>query len=428
MTPARLLASLIVLPILAAFGLAGTETDLEELVRQQGEQIRHLKEEVERLRSQRSPGLDEAVESYLEVTPSIAGEPQKGRRVRLGGYFSVEWRDDGEGRSNFFDAHRVVPRIFADVAPGIYFETEIEIEGGGADAAFLTRNEILIEYAELQFEIIEDLFSFAAGVILMPWGRFNQYHDDPLNDLTDRPLVSRFIGTVAFGQPGIAGAGSAHLGGGWFLDYKVALVQGYADGITTNGGNRGARQSFRADNNNNKQLFGRIVLTPPWKWVDVVELGASGTYGKYDDAGDHEVYGYGLELFFKRGPWQLIAEWMDSRYQRDPSAPPGDPRRQTGWYVEAAFHFFPKSWRGAHTLLTEESTFTLVVRVEAIDLNHATTGSTFRDDLRQVSLGFNFRPYEKTVFKMSYTFVESKESGFDSGSANRFVVSWATYF
>ena len=75
-----------------------------------------------------------------------------------------------------------------------------------------------------------------------------------------------------------------------------------------------------------------------------------------------------------------------------------------------------------------ESTFTLVARVEAIDLNHSTTGSTFRDDLQQFTLGFNFRPVERNVFKLSYTWVSSDDVGFAGGSAYRFTMSWASYF
>ena len=52
----------------------------------------------------------------------------------------------------------------------------------------------------------------------------------------------------------------------------------------------------------------------------------------------------------------------------------------------------------------------------------------FRDDLKQITIGFNFRPVEKTVFKISFTFVDSEVVGFVSGSADRFVISWATYF
>jgi len=413
--------------------LAGQE-ELEDLVRRQGEQIRQLTQEVGDLRSQQATGLKKDITRYLEETDvERVGSGSKGGglfggRVRVGGYFSLEFRDDGDGKTMHFDQHRLVLKLQADIADGIGFETEIEFEGGGADVSFLSGNEILVEFAELSFELVEDKLIFNAGVILMPWGRFNQFHDDPLNELTDRPLVSGRIGAVAFGQPGIGAEGTLEFSDGWFFDYNVALVQGFANGFTTNGGVRDARQSFRADNNDNKQVFARFILSPPTQWLDVLEAGGSLNFGKHDAGGDLRNYGWAFELFARKGPVQLTGEYMLQRIQQPTAAPLTDPRRQDGWYVEVAYFFFPGGWRGKHTLFTDESTFALVVRVEAIDLNHSTTGSTFRDDLQQISVGFNYRPVQRTVFKISYTWVDSEETGFVSGSADRFTISWASYF
>jgi len=119
---------------------------------------------------------------------------------------------------------------------------------------------------------------------------------------------------------------------------------------------------------------------------------------------------------------------MAMRIEQDPGAPAIDPRRQSGWYIEFAYHFFPGSWRGKHVLFTDESSFTFVVRIEAIDLNHSTSGATFRDDLQRVTIGFNWRPVERNVWKISYAWVDSKDPSVGSGTKNQFVISWATYF
>jgi hypothetical protein len=420
-----------------AAGEGGDGPDLEAVVREQGATIAKLKEEVERLREKDAVTLDTAVEQYLSATEpemrermpsSVGGTPMYGQRVRVGGYFTIEFRDSGDGSSWAFDQHRLVPKIQADIADGITFETEIEIEGGGADVDFLTGNEILVEYAELSFSIIEDRLNFVAGAILLPWGRYNQYHDDPLQDLTDRPLVSRYIGGVAAQQAGVAVDGSLDVGSGWFVDYDVCLVQGFHDGFSTDNGVRDARPSFRADNNDNKQAFGRVVATPPLSFVDVLEFGGSFAYGEWDDGSDLADYGWGVELFVKRGRFRLTGEYMWLRVEQPGTALPTDPGKQSGWYVEAAYDFFPATWRGKHVLLTNESSFTFVVRVEGLDLNHETTGTAFRDDITQVTIGFCFRPVRRTVVKVSYTFVDSELTGFDGGSADIIALSWSTYF
>ena len=422
-------------------GGPGAETaadeDVRDLVEKQAKQIERLEGEVSRLKehqaASRASALEEDIQLYLADTETdrrdsrgTIGSGAFGQRVRVGGYISLEFRDNGDDSNSFFDAHRLVPKIQADIAEGITFETEIEIEGGGADVSFLSGNEILVEYAEIRFEIIEDKLTFKVGLVLIPWGRFNRFHDDPLNDLTDRPLVSRHVGATAFDQPGIGAEGTLEFGDGWFLDYDLALVQGFDDGFDTANGVRGARQSFRADNNNNKQVFGRFVVSPPVQHLDVLEFGASFAYGKHDPAGDLTNYGYALEVFLKKGRFEMTGEFMTLRVEQAAGAPASAPRRLSGWYVEFAYHIFPAGWRGKHALLTDESTFTFVVRVEDVDLNHATTGTEFRDDLQQVSIGFNFRPVERTVFKVSYTFVDSEQPG--TSGRDMVVVSWASYF
>jgi len=431
----RLLITLLLGGTLLAGSLhAAPMEETKDLVERQDEEIERLKKEVSKLKeNEGKTAREREIDAYLAETEEMNERPLSvydsdragwGDRLRVGGYFSVEYRDE-EGSSSEFDFHRLVLKLQGDIADGIVFDTEIEIEGGGADVGFLDGNEILVEYAEVNFEILDDRLAFIAGLVLIPWGRFNFYHDDPLNDLTDRPLVSRRLAAVAFGQPGLAVAGTLGNEAGWFVDYRVAWVQGFGEEFTTSGGARDARQSFRSDNNSNKQFFGRFVLAVPWRAVDVLEVGASGTWGKWDDDNDLADYGYGLELFLKRGPWELIAEYMWMKVERrdgDPITNPGD---MDGWYVQVNYHFFPESWRGRHKLLTDESTFTLVVRVEDLDLNDDTTGTTFRDDLFQTTLGINFRPVERTVWKIEYVWIDSEQDG---SPEYRFLMSWATYF
>ena len=52
--------------------------------------------------------------------------------------------------------------------------------------------EIGLEFAHIDY-LVKEPFNLRAGILLLPIGKFNLLHDSPLNDLTDRPLVSRFV-------------------------------------------------------------------------------------------------------------------------------------------------------------------------------------------------------------------------------------------
>ena len=51
---------------------------------------------------------------------------------------------------------------------------------------------IQIEFAQLDY-LVNEIVNLRAGILLMPVGKFNLLHDSPLNDLVDRPMVSRII-------------------------------------------------------------------------------------------------------------------------------------------------------------------------------------------------------------------------------------------
>jgi hypothetical protein len=82
-----------------------------------------------------------------------------------------------------------------------------------------------------------------------------------------------------------------------------------------------------------------------------------------------------------------------------------------GYYVQGNYHFMPEWIRKlAPTHFSEASTFTAVVRWEAVDTD---TGDKTRlangqisnqRELQRLTIGLNFRPIEDTVFKFDYQF------------------------
>ena len=119
----------------------------------------------------------------------------------VGGYIDIQFRSQqkgsieaGDGRpgiTNNFDQQRFVPFFYADVTEHVKFAAELEIEHGIRESS---SNEIEtgLEFAHIDY-LVNEPFNVRAGILLLPIGKFNLLHDSPLNDLTDRPLVSQFI-------------------------------------------------------------------------------------------------------------------------------------------------------------------------------------------------------------------------------------------
>ena len=128
-----------------------------------------------------------------------------GVSATIGGYLDLEYRDE-HGSSPTFRQHRFVPLIDAKFGERFHFAAEIEFEDGGSDAP-AGDGSTKVEFAALDWRVGEE-FTFRAGAILVPLGRFNLYHDSPLNDFTDRPLVTRSVIPTTLTDAGVGVLGS----------------------------------------------------------------------------------------------------------------------------------------------------------------------------------------------------------------------------
>jgi hypothetical protein len=382
----------------------------------------------------RLTGRGAAIEEAVRRLEGIERSPAAASRLRVGGYFDFELRDDHATDRVTFDQHRFVLKFDGDVNDVIAFRSEVEFEGGGSGASFLTDNYVAVEYAELHFKF-DRAVNLRAGALLMPFGRFNALHDSPLQDLTDRPFVEQYVVPTTWTEAGVGLYGGFDLGGAR-LDYDFVVSNGLDQGFssTAGGGLRDARSSFRKDNNDQKQVAGRVGLSPDLEFLDGANFGASGLLGRYDNLGRHEVSLFGLDAFLKKGPFEVLGEVVWGDLERDAAQiMAGAPGGLSGWYAEGRFHFFPDAWRGANPWFGEEATFTLVFRAESVDtddsataIDFATRGNALRDDVERYTVGLNFRPIEKTVLKIEYQFL--LEPGGFGADNDRFVVSFATSF
>ncbi len=135
--------------------------------------------------------------------------------------------------------------IYADITEHVKFASELEIEHGIRGAG---ENEISLEFAFIDY-LINEPVNLRAGIILIPIGKFNLLHDSPLNDLTDRPLVSQFVIPSTMSETGAGFYGTFYPGRTGKLDYEFYYTTGPcgydADGtprVNEENGTNNARQ------------------------------------------------------------------------------------------------------------------------------------------------------------------------------------------
>jgi hypothetical protein len=387
----------------------------------------------------------------------------------VGGYMDIQYRsqqkgsiDNGfGGTSNSFDQQRFVPFIYADISEHVKMASELEIEHGIRETSS-TELEFGLEFAFIDY-LVKEPFNLRAGILLLPIGKFNLLHDSPLNDLTDRPLVSQFIIPSTVSETGAGFYGTIYPGRTDKLDYELYVTTGPC-GTNQAGtpqvneatGTRGSRQrtcptTDGLDNNNGKAVVGRLAYSP----MLGVEVGGSGYYGNSAPYANYNPLSItAIDWTLQRGPFELIGEaaWAYARGNSRAingntigfapgsllTGQPGDsgqgipPQRSSGFYIQGNYHFMPAFLtKLSPKRFGEGSTFTAVIRYDRVNTNLDNSNNTGGwGNLEQISFGLNYRPVEDAVFKISYQY---QPMAFNPNTNQRIhdnalVISAATYF
>jgi len=380
-------------------------------------------------------------------------------KATVGGYADVLYNNlsrqnlDNPSRHSF-GQQRLVPFIYADITDHIKFATEIELERGGTNAPQGTDGSIQIEFAQIDY-LVNEAINTRAGILLMPVGKFNILHDSPLNDLVDRPMVSRIVIPSTWFEAGAGIYGTLYPSSQSKLDYEVYAVNGMSQqaggtGSITDAGVRGTRGSVSRDRDDNKAVVGRVAFSP----MLGIEVAGSGYHSTYKPSagavGTGRISIFALDWTLQRGPFEIIGESAWSRISNNNATGVAGsgigPAGMQGYYVQGNYHFMPEFLKKlAPSHFTDASTFTAVMRWERVDTDTdnrtRNAPNTFgnRRELERLTLGLNFRPIEDTVFKFDWQFNTQKGAqglvnGGDLGGANTplngngFLIQAATYF
>lgn len=341
-------------------------------------------------------------------------------RAAIGGYAEAHARweqTDGLTDDAGFEAKRF--NLFAStrVSDVVRVGAELEFEDGARAVA--------LEYAAIDL-LVHPAFNLRGGMILSPLGRFNLAHDSPLNEFTDRPLVSEQLLGVALSEPGFGALGQLGVGRRGRVTYELYATNGFHDGLIAEAeaGTRIAlgRGNFE-DNNGSPALVGRVAFSP-----DVAhEVGLSAHHGAYnvfhlegtavDERRDVSILVADFET--RVLGVQVSGEAARARIDVVPSLRGIYASRQHGWYVEGVREL-GRGW--LPTL--PESAFALKARWDYVDLDADRRGRS----AAQVTLGLNFRPTQESVLKLDYVRGRGRDEFNTRADHVFFLASLATYF
>lgn len=333
--------------------------------------------------------------------------------VSLGGYMESNWQyqaTDGVSEGHQFQFRRVTLFVSSTIGKRLKFLSEIEFEDGA--------KEISVEFAALDIEL-HPLLNFRGGMILNPIGAFNQNHDGPKWEFTDRPISATQMLPATWSNAGFGLYGKQY-NKDWMFGYEVYLSGNFDNSIIDNAENK----TFLPAAKNNAERFEEINSGLPLLTSKIAvrnnkigELGLSymgGVYNKFQDDGlqiddkrrvdvfavDFNTVLPGINSFVT-AEWAWITVNIPSTYSQQFG------NKQQGGFIDIVQPLLKKKIFG-----WDKSTLNLACRFEYVDWNKEKFSSTLgniAEDLWSIMPAISFRPTAQTVLRLNYRYQQQRD-------------------
>lgn len=245
-----------------------------------------------------------------------------------------------------------------------------------------------------------------------PIGAFNQNHDGPKWEFTDRPISATQMLPATWSNAGFGLFGKTYRKD-WMFGYELYLSGGFDDAIIDN--EKG--KTFLPESKVNSERFEESASGTPLTTVKIAirnkyfgEIGFSymgGIYNTFEDDGIVLDEKRRLNVFaldynttlpkintFITGEWAWISVEVPETYTQQYGS------KQNGGFLDIVQPVIKRKMIG-----WDKATFNLACRLEYVDWNVGTfneTGGDIGEELWSVMPAISFRPTPQTVFRLNY--------------------------
>ena len=358
---------------------------------------------------------------------------QEEDRLTLGGYAQIDYNQPlggGTYNSGGLDVHRMVLMFGYKFNEKIQFVSEIEFEHV---------KEVFVEQAFLQYEILPWL-KFRAGLMLIPMGIINEYHEPSTFNGVERPSLDTYIAPTTWRE---IGAGFSGVFPSAALSYQLYLTNGfksYDDGATLSGANgfrkgrqKGAESFMNAPN---------LAFKVNYFGITGLQLGFSGYTGltqsslyngiEKSDASavamaDSSVVGltmFGADARYSLGGLQIRAQmnygWVSNTANYNEFTGTDMGSALSGWYGELAYNVLHSSDQFKSELIP-------FIRFEQYNTHSSVAEGMTPDPVlnrTDLTLGIGWRMVKGAMLKLDYQIFNNKGPADSRHQVNAGVAVW----
>jgi hypothetical protein len=341
----------------------------------------------------------------------------------IGGYGEVHYNqpiNKGIKDLGIVDAHRMVMFLGYNFSRKTHFVSEIEFEYA---------KELWVEQMFLQHKI-NNYINFRAGLLLIPMGIINEYHEPTTFNGVERPIIDNKIAPTTWREIGFGFAGNILQTKMKYQLYVVNGLNGYNANVGLFSGDKGLREG--------RQKGSKAYLSSPnytgkleYYGVKNMNVGVSGYFGKSQSRLYNNLHNDSIALIKKADSSVVIISMIgtDIRYKIKGIKLTGQlyyvllentkqyniftskdgkyndlGRSMIGYYAEIGYNIL----KSVKNIKSELMPF---VRYEVYNTHHSVENIITKNDKYNntiITIGLNFTLIEGAVIKADIQFNKSK--------------------
>lgn len=326
-----------------------------------------------------------------------------GKAVTLGAYGELTYNQP-EGANGELDVQRLVLLLGYKFDDRTQFVTEIEIEHV---------EEIFVEQAFINYAVGDNV-SLRGGLMLIPMGIINEYHEPTTFNGTERPAVDNAIVPTTWRELGVGVTGRFHDAS---VGYQAYIFNGFkSTDIDGEGGVKGFLKGSNGLRGGRQKGIKSTVDSPTFSTkieyygFPGLRMGLSGYFGKTQAADDVEhldgatigisMVGFDVRYAFRKitARGQFIYAFLSDTQAYNTLTGQDLGSALLGYYGEVAYNILPLSAR--------QRLFAFA-RYEKYDTHAGTNGMLVRNDAynrTDITTGLSYHIAQGVVIKGDYQF------------------------
>ncbi len=368
-------------------------------------------------------GLMTVISYSQTVQDSITFDPQKqlnaaqrilsgnyGKSVTVGAYGELTYNQP-ESNNGELDVQRLVLLFGYNFNDKTQFVTEVEFEHV---------EEVYIEQAFVNYSLSSNI-SFRGGLMLVPFGIINEFHEPTTFNGVERPELDNVIVPTTWRELGIGVTGRFNE---LSLGYQAYIFNGFkSTSFDGSGGVNGALKGSNGLRGGRQKGIKSTVDSPTlsvkldYYGLPGLRLGLAGYFG--DTQAEDDVEGidganvgismvgldarYAFQRFTARGQYVYASLSDTEAYNNLTGKDLGSLMK--GWYLEGAYNVLPQN---------KQQRLFAFLRYETYDTHADTDGNLVRNDAfnrTDITTGLSYHIAPGVVFKGDYQFRDNELSG-----------------